>query len=60
VLEPDAGNAAAVARVERMGCVLGPVAWVDGPMPELPGKTAQFAFMTRERFEDLFGVVPTT
>lgn len=58
VVEPDARNAPAVARLERMGCVLGPVAWVDGPLPELPGKTAQFAFMTRERFEELYGDLP--
>jgi siderophore synthetase component/RimJ/RimL family protein N-acetyltransferase len=59
VLEPDADNAAAVTRLERMGCVLGPRTWIDGPLPELPGKTAQLAFMTRDRFEGLFGGVRT-
>lgn len=55
VVEPDVRNEPAVARLVRMGVELGPIADVPGPLPELPGKTAQFGFLTRARFEELFG-----
>lgn len=59
VVEPDARNQAAIDRMVRMGCVLGPVTFVPGPLPEIPGKTAQFAFLERDRFEELYGLPAT-
>lgn len=55
VVEPDIRNERAIRRLVRTGCELGEVAEVPGPLPELPGKTAQFAFLTRERFAELYG-----
>jgi RimJ/RimL family protein N-acetyltransferase len=43
VVEPDIGNAAAIARMRRVGFEL-------GPEIELPTKRAQLAFLTRERW----------
>ena len=40
VLEPDLDNESSIALLTRLGAVLGPVV-------ELPGKTAQFAFIDR-------------
>lgn len=47
VLEPDTGNDKSVALMLRMGAELGPVTEVPAPMPDLPPKKAQFAFVTR-------------
>ncbi|RBY98127.1 siderophore biosynthesis protein [Blastococcus sp. TF02-8] len=46
VAEPDAGNAAAVARITRLGFEL-------GPLIDLPEKKAQLAFLSREVLEGL-------
>lgn len=46
VVEPDARNAKAVARLERTGFVM-------GPEIELPDKRAQLAFLTRESYVGL-------
>ncbi|WP_243074369.1 GNAT family N-acetyltransferase [Microbacterium sp. SS28] len=43
VAEPDVGNEAAVGRMQRLGFEL-------GPEIDLPGKRAQLAFLTRERW----------
>ena len=50
VIEPDARNDRAVSRAVRQGFVLGPVV-------DLPAKSAQLAFLTRERWAQ---VRPTT
>jgi penicillin amidase len=47
VLEPDHANAKSIALLQRMGAELGPVAQIPAPMPDLPSKTAQFAFVAR-------------
>ena len=47
VLEPDVSNAKSIALLARMGAELGPVAEIPAPMPDLPAKTAQFAFVSR-------------
>jgi penicillin amidase len=47
VLEPDADNAKSLALMLRLGCELGPVAEIPAPMPDLPAKRAQFAFLAR-------------
>lgn len=47
VLEPDAANDKSVALMLRMGAELGPVTEVPAPMPDLPPKRAQFAFVAR-------------
>lgn len=47
VLEPDASNDKSVALLERMGAELGPVTEIPAPMPDLPAKKAQFAFVSR-------------
>ncbi|NYE36551.1 hypothetical protein F4692_001684 [Nocardioides cavernae] len=47
VLEPDVDNAKSVALMERMSAELGPVTEVPAPMPDLPAKRAQFAFVSR-------------
>ncbi len=44
VIEPDVGNERAVARAVRSGFAL-------GPRVQLPTKTGQLAFLTRERWE---------
>lgn len=44
VLEPDVRNAKSLAALDRIGAE-------PGPVRDLPGKTAQFAFVTRERWE---------
>lgn len=46
VIEPDARNDRALRRTELMGFEL-------GPEIELPGKTGQLAFLTRERWREL-------
>lgn len=46
VIEPDAGNDRALARVRFFGFTL-------GPHVALPNKTGQLAFLTRERWEGL-------
>lgn len=46
VVEPDARNAKAVARLERTGFVM-------GPEIELPDKRAQLAFLTRSSYVGL-------
>lgn len=43
VVEPDVGNDAALARMTRLGVE-------PGPEIELPGKRAQLAFFTKERW----------
>lgn len=43
VVEPDVGNEAALARMTRLG-------FEPGPEIELPGKRAQLAFLTKERW----------
>lgn len=48
VVEPDVANAASLRRFERVGFSLGDVV-------ELPGKTAQLAFVTRAELERLRG-----
>lgn len=40
VLEPDLANESSIELLTRLGATLGPVV-------EMPGKTAQFAFMDR-------------
>ncbi|SEB83869.1 penicillin amidase [Nocardioides exalbidus] len=47
VLEPDVDNAASIALLRRLGAELGPVTEVPAPMPDLPAKKAQFAFLAR-------------
>ena len=47
VLEPDVANARSIALLQRMGAELGPVTEIPAPMPDLPAKTAQFAFISR-------------
>ncbi|GAA5106509.1 hypothetical protein GCM10023339_03580 [Alloalcanivorax gelatiniphagus] len=47
VLEPDVANDKSVDLIRRLGAELGPVTQVPAPMPDLPPKTAQFAFLTR-------------
>ncbi len=46
IIEPDVGNDRALARVRLFGFEL-------GPHVELPGKTGQLAFLTRERWLEL-------
>lgn len=46
VVEPDVGNERAVARAQKSGFEL-------GPRVQLPNKTGQLAFLTRERWERL-------
>jgi hypothetical protein len=48
VVEPDHANHRAVARMQQLGFVCGPVI-------QLPEKTAQLAFLTRDRWADLYG-----
>lgn len=48
VVEPDVTNHRAVERMQQLGFVCGPVI-------ELPEKTAQLAFLTRDRWADLYG-----
>lgn len=48
VVEPDITNHRAIARMQQLGFVCGPVV-------ELPDKTAQLAFLTRDRWADLYG-----
>ncbi|WP_210649560.1 GNAT family N-acetyltransferase [Nocardioides sp. SYSU D00065] len=47
VLEPDVANTKSVALLRRLGAELGPVTTVPAPLPDLPAKTAQFAFLPR-------------
>ncbi len=47
VLEPDIANEKSVALLQRLGAELGPVTEIPAPMPDLPAKTAQFAFLSR-------------
>jgi penicillin amidase len=47
VLEPDVANEKSIALLQRHGAVLGPVAEIPAPLPDLPPKTAQFAFIHR-------------
>ena len=47
VLEPDIANEKSVALLRRLGAELGPVTEIPAPMPDLPPKTAQFAFISR-------------
>lgn len=51
VIEPDIGNGRALDRVRALGFDL-------GPHVELPGKTGQLAFLTRDRWDQLRGVAP--
>lgn len=48
VVEPDIANHRAIERMQQLGFVCGPVI-------ELPEKTAQLAFLTRDRWADLYG-----
>ncbi|MVA76877.1 GNAT family N-acetyltransferase [Auraticoccus sp. F435] len=52
VVEPDARDQRALARLTRTGFTLGPVV-------QLPGKQAVLAFLDRERFEDRQPVAST-
>lgn len=47
VLEPDVANARSLALLERLGAELGPVTEIPAPLPDLPAKVAQFAFIAR-------------
>lgn len=47
VLEPDVDNEKSLALLLRHGAELGPVAEIPPPMPDLPPKRAQFAFLSR-------------
>ncbi len=47
VLEPDVANHKSVALLQRLGAELGPVTEIPAPMPDLPPKTAQLAFLRR-------------
>lgn len=47
VLEPDVANARFLALLQRLGAELGPATELPAPMPDLPAKTAQFAFLAR-------------
>lgn len=51
VIEPDVGNARAVARARLMGFEL-------GPRVDLPGKCGQLAFLTRRAWEAHSGSLP--
>jgi penicillin G amidase len=48
VVEPDIANHRAVARMRQLG-------FVCGPIIDLPEKTAQLAFLTRDRWVALYG-----
>jgi penicillin amidase len=47
VLEPDVANEKSIALLQRHGAELGPLAEIPAPMPDLPPKTAQLAFIHR-------------
>lgn len=47
VLEPDVRNEKSIALVHRFADELGPVVELPHPVPGLPPKTAQFAFLHR-------------
>ncbi len=47
VLEPDVDNEKSLALLLRLGAELGPVVEIPPPLPDLPAKTAQFAFLAR-------------
>lgn len=47
VLEPDVANEKSIALLVRHGAELGPVTEIPAPLPDLPPKTAQLAFITR-------------
>ena len=45
VLEPDVDNEKSIALLLRLGAELGPVVEIPPPLPDLPVKTAQLAFL---------------
>lgn len=47
VMEPDVRNEKSIALVHRLADELGPVVELPHPVPGLPPKTAQFAFIRR-------------
>ena len=47
VLEPDVANARSISRLELLGAEVGPVTEIPAPLPDLPPKVAQFAFLSR-------------
>jgi penicillin amidase len=47
VLEPDVANEKSIALLLRHGAELGPVTEIPAPLPDLPPKTAQLAFIRR-------------
>ncbi|TGN63462.1 GNAT family N-acetyltransferase [Nocardioides eburneiflavus] len=47
VLEPDVANEKSIALLQRHGAELGPVTEIPAPVPDLPPKTAQLAFIHR-------------
>ncbi|CUR55343.1 putative Peptidase S45 penicillin amidase [metagenome] len=47
VLEPDVDNEKSLALLLRLGAELGPVVEIPPPLPDLPVKTAQLAFLLR-------------
>lgn len=47
VMEPDVRNEKSIALVHRYADELGPVVELPHPVPGLPPKTAQFAFLSR-------------